>query len=116
MKIKQGDTVKVLIGQDKGKTAKVLKVLYSSKSKDKNKVIVEGLNLRYKHVRPKKSGEKGQRIMFPMFPFAMNISNVALVCPKCDKTTRVSYKVLATASETTREKRQRLCKKCQAVI
>ncbi len=113
MKIKHGDTVKVLIGQDKGKTAKVLKVLYSSKSKDKNKVIVEGLNLRYKHVRPKKSGEKGQRIMFP---FAMNISNVALVCPKCNKATRVSYKVLDKAPETTREKRQRLCKKCQAVI
>ena len=113
MKIKRNDTVKILIGKDKGKTGKVLKVLQSSKSKDKNKVVIEGLNLRYKHVRPKRSGEKGQRIMFP---FAINISNVALVCPKCNKPTRVSYKVLETAPETSREKRQRLCKKCNAVI
>ena len=113
MKIKRNDTVKILIGKDKGKTGKVLKVLKSTKSKNKDKVVVEGLNLRYKHIRPKRDGEKGQRIMFP---FALSISNAALVCPKCGKATRIGYKVLDKAPETSREKRQRICKKCGAVI
>ena len=113
MKIKKGDTVKILTGKDKGKTGKVLKVIISAKAKDKHKAVVEGLNLRYKHIRPRRAGEKGQRIMFP---FALNISNLALVCPKCDKATRVIYKVLAKAPETSREKRQRICKKCGVVI
>jgi large subunit ribosomal protein L24 len=113
MKIKKGDTVKILMGKDKGKTGKVLKIIVSAQGKDKSKAVVEGLNLRYKHIRPRQSGEKGQRIMFP---FALNISNLALVCPKCGKTTRVSYKVLDKAPETTRERRQRICKKCGAVI
>jgi large subunit ribosomal protein L24 len=113
MKIKKGDTVKILTGKDKGKTGKVLKVIVSAQAKDKHKAVVEGLNLRYKHIRPRRAGEKGQRIMFP---FALNISNLALVCPKCNKTTRVSYKVLEKASETSREKRQRICRKCGVII
>lgn len=113
MKIKRNDTVKILVGKDKGKTGKVLKVLHSAKGKDQDRVVVEGLNLKYKHVRPKRGGEKGQRIMFP---FAISLSNIALVCPKCNKPTRLGYKVLDKAPETTREKRQRICKKCQAVV
>lgn len=114
MKIKKNDTVKILTGKDKGKTGKVLKVIISPISKDKDKVVVEGLNLRYKHIRPKSSGgEKGQRIMFP---FALSASNVQLICSKCGKAARAGYKVLAKAPETSREKRQRICKKCKAII
>ena len=113
MKIKKNDTVKILSGKDKGKTGKVLKVLRSVKSSNQDQAVVEGLNLRYKHMKAKRQGEKGQRIMFP---FPINISNMALVCPKCDKPVRVSYKVLAKAPETSREKKQRICKKCGAVI
>lgn len=113
MKIKRNDTVKILVGKDKGKTGKVLKVLHSSKDKTMNRVVVEGLNLRYKHVRPKRGGEKGQRVMFP---FAVSLSNVALVCPKCNKPTRVGCKVIGKTLETTREKSQRICKKCNSVI
>ena len=113
MKIKRNDTVKLLIGKDKGKTGKVLKILLSSNSTEQNRVVVEGLNLRYKHIRAKREGEKGQRVMFP---FALNVSNIALVCPKCGKTTRVSYKVLAKKVETSREKKQRICKKCGSLI
>jgi len=91
----------------------VLKVLPSTISANKNRVVVEGLNLRYKHTRPRREGEKGQRILFP---FPIHVSDVALVCPKCGHTTRVSYRVLAKAPETSREKKQRVCKKCQAVI
>ncbi len=114
MKIKTNDTVKILVGKDKGKTGKVLKVLITHNSvNNKDRVIVEGLNLRYKHTRPRREGEKGQRILFP---FPIHVSNVALVCPKCGKTTRVAYKILAKTTETSREKKQRICKKCQAVI
>ena len=113
MHLKKNDTVKILSGKDKGKTGKILKILKSAQSKDRHMAVVEGLNLRYKHIRPKRTGEKGQRIMFP---FAINISNLSLVCPKCGKATRVGYKSFDQALETTKEKKQRICKKCQAVI
>lgn len=113
MKIKKGDTVKILTGKDKGKTSKVLRVIISTKSKDKNRLVVEGMNLRYKHIRPKRQGEKGQRIMFP---FALNISDISLVCPKCGKATRVGFKLYDKAPETTKEKKQRICRKCKAII
>jgi len=113
MKIKKNDTVKILSGKDKGKTGKVLKVLISTKSNNQHKVVVEGLNLRFKHTKAKREGEKGQRVMFP---FPLNISKVVLICPKCGEPVRVAYKILAQAPETSREKKQRICKKCQAVI
>jgi large subunit ribosomal protein L24 len=113
MKIKRHDTVKILSGKDKGKTGKVLKVLVAKQAGKQDRLVVEGLNLRYKHVRPKRDGEKGQRILFPA-PLA--VSKVALICPKCGKPTRVAYKVLSGKVETSREKKQRVCKKCQAVI
>lgn len=113
MKIRRHDTVKILNGKDKGKTGKVLKILVSSVSKDKNKLVVEGLNLRYKHTRARRAGEKGQRVMFP---FPIFLSQVALLCPKCGQATRVGMKVLDKTPETTREIRQRVCKKCSNVI
>ncbi|NCP17087.1 50S ribosomal protein L24 [Candidatus Kuenenbacteria bacterium CG_4_9_14_3_um_filter_39_14] len=113
MKFKKGDTLKILKGKDQGKTGKVLKVIISPQSKSKDKIIIEGINLRYKHIRPKRAGEKGQRIMFP---FALSVANAQLVCPKCGQPTRIGYQVLAKAPETTREKKQRVCKKCRAII
>lgn len=113
MKIKKNDTVKILTGKDKGKTGKVLRVFTNTKKGDPM-IAVEGINLRYKHLRPQKGGEKGQRVQFPA---PVNGSNLALVCPKCNKTTRVSYKILENKSdEITREKKQRVCKKCSATI
>ena len=85
MKIKKNDKVKVLAGKDKGKTGKVLSVLTA-----KNRVVVEGINLLNKNMRPKKQGEKGQRIQFPA-PF--NMSNVALIDPQSNKQARVGYKI-----------------------
>jgi len=108
MKFKKGDNVKILAGKDKGKSGKVLQILRSRK-----KLVVEGLNLKYKHARPKKSGEKGQRIMFPA---PIDSSNVILVCPKCGKPTRIGYKVSSKRTETSREKKQRVCKKCKNII
>jgi len=101
MKIKKGDVVKMLAGKDKDKTGKVLKVVL-----DGGKVVVEGLNLMKKHKRPRKEGEKGQRVEIPR---AVSVSNVKLVCPKCGKASRVGYKKSG-------EKKFRICKKCKAEI
>ena len=89
MKIKTGDNVKVLIGKDRGKTGKVSQVLKNNKN-DQNYVVVEGLNIRKKHLRPQRSGEKGQTIELS---FPVNASNVMLIDPSSKKPTRVGYKI-----------------------
>jgi len=107
MNIKKEDKVKVLTGKDKGKSGKVLQVLPA-----RGKVSVEGLNLLIKHMRPSKRGEKGQRIEFPAF---VDASNLAVLCPKCGKATRVAYKVAKDENSKT-SKKYRVCKKCQEAI
>jgi large subunit ribosomal protein L24 len=106
MKIKKNDKVKILSGKDRGKSGKVLQTMPK-----KNRVSVEGLNILIKHLRPSREGEKGQRVEFPAF---VNISNVALICPECDKPTRVGYKLIKKDNQ--KEKKYRFCKKCQAII
>ncbi|MFH1427983.1 MAG: 50S ribosomal protein L24 [Patescibacteria group bacterium] len=114
MKIKKGDKVKILAGKDKGKTGKVLQIFPS-----RNRVSVEGLNLLIKHMRPRKQGEKGQRIEFPA---PMAIANLMLVCPSCNKPARVGYKYLEISSATgvnaVKKKKQkvRVCRKCKQVV
>src|SRR3990167_1797140 len=109
MKIKKGDKVKILAGKDKGKTGKVLQIFPSL-----NRVSIEGLNLLIKHMRPRKHGEKGQRIEFPA---PLDLSNVMLVCKSCDKPTRVSYKYIEVMQNDIKEKKKvRVCKKCKQVI
>ena len=105
MNIKKNDTIKMLAGKDKGKTGKVLQVMPSE-----GKVSIEGLNLLIKHLRPQRQGEKGQRIEFPAF---IDASNVALVCPKCSKTTRIQHKMSEVNGKA---KKYRSCQKCKEVI
>lgn len=102
MKIKKGDKVKIIAGKDGGKEGKILQVL-----PQREKIVVEGLNLVVKHMRPRRAGEKGQRIQFPA---PLQISNALLICPKCNKPTRVGYKILEN------KKKVRMCKKCKEVI
>ena len=111
MNIKHNDTVKIITGKDKGKTGKVLKVMPSTSTKEA-RVVVEGLNLRYKHVRPKNEREKGQRIMFP---YPLKASNTMLVCPKCNKAGRVAHKKAAIEGKTKHAK-QRICRHCGVVL
>lgn len=108
MKIKTGDKVKILAGKDQGKTGKVLQVLPTL-----DKVSVEGVNILFKHMRPRKQGEKGQKIQFPS---PVDISNVKLVCPKCSKDTRVGYTYLKASDSKMKKKKVRICKKCKEVI
>ena len=102
MKIKTGDQVKIIQGKDKGKKGKVIQTM----PKD-NKIVVEGVNLFIKHVKPKKEREKGQRVEFPA---AMDVSKVMLVCPRCGKQARVGYKILEN------KKKVRICGKCKDVV
>lgn len=84
MKIKKGDNVIVISGKDKGKTGKVEKAY----PKD-NAVLILGVNMRKKHERAKKSGQKGQ-VVQKAYP--TNISNVMIIDPKTNKPTRVGKK------------------------
>lgn len=108
MKIKKNDKVLIIAGKDNGKTGKVLQVF-----EEKSRVSVEGLNLLVKHLRPRKEGEKGQRIEFPA---PLNASNLQLVCPKCDKATRVGHEIIKATGDMKKNKKVRVCKKCKQVI
>jgi len=105
MKIKKGDTVLILKGKDKGKTGKVERVLPK-----KNKLIVEGLNLLKKHVKPSKKYPKGGIITISA-PLA--VGNVMVVCPSCSKPSRVGYKFREISGK---KKKIRICKRCQAPL
>ena len=109
MRIKKGDKVKILIGKDQGKIGKILQVF-----RERNKASIEGLNLLIKHMRPRKKGEKGQRIEFPA---PIELSNLMLICTKCGRPTRVISKYLEVIKSEKKVKiKVRVCKKCQQVI
>jgi large subunit ribosomal protein L24 len=101
IKIKKGDEVIMLNGKDKGKKGKVLKIIKKS-----NRVIVEGLNLVKKNLKPKKQGEKGEIISMPR---SVNISNVAIFCSRCNKGVRVGFRLSG-------DQKMRICRKCQETI
>jgi len=100
MNIKTGDTVVLLTGDDnyKGKTGKVLEV-----SPKEQKVIVEGINMVSKHVKPRKAGDPSGIIQAESAVYACKVQ---LVCPKCKKPTRIGHKIYADG------KKDRVCKKC----
>lgn len=101
MKILKGDKVKILIGKDKGREGEVIKCFPK-----KSTVVVQGLNMFKKHVKP--SQNHPGSIVEKERPF--HISKVILICPECKKTTRVGYKIDKSGAK------YRICKKCQAVI
>ncbi len=102
LKIKKGDLITVIKGKDNNKTGKILKVFPET-----GRILVEGINLYKKNVKPKKQGEKGQIISVPR---SINISNVQLVCPSCGIKTRVGYII------SEKKEKNRICRKCKASI
>ena len=97
MRIKKGDTVQVLSGNDKGKTGEVLEVIPKSE-----KIIVKGVNIRKKHVKPRKQGEEGGIIPVEC---AIHSAKVNVVCPKCNKPSRIGYEIV-------KDEKVRVCKRC----
>ncbi len=102
--VKTGDTVVLLTGdeKDRGKKGKVLAV-----SPKEGKVIVEGINVVKKHVKPRKAGDPSGIIETESAIYA---SKVQVVCPKCGKATRVGHKIDENGNKT------RVCKKCGAEL
>lgn len=100
MKIKKGDTVKILLGKDRGKEGKVEFVVGK-----KQRVFVGGANLYKRHVKKQGTLEGG----IIDIPKSLNISNVVLICPDCKKTTRVAFKLVGS-------EKVRVCKKCKKEI
>lgn len=104
MRIKKGDTVEVISGRDEGMRGEVIRVLPKE-----DRLVVQGVNLRKKHQRQVQAGGRTMNPGIIQFEAPVHVSNVMLVCPKCDKPTRVGV-----SRET--GKAQRVCKNCQAII
>lgn len=102
MKIIRDDKVKIIAGNNKGKTGKVLKVIA-----DKNKLIIEGVNLVKKHQKPNQTNQQGG-IIEKEAP--VNASNVMLVCSNCEKAVRISKR------RTEDGKAERICKSCNKAV
>jgi large subunit ribosomal protein L24 len=105
MLIRKDDQVEVIAGDDKGTTsdrriAKVLKALPT-----RNKVLVEGVNRVYKHMKPSQKNPQGGRLSKEM---PIDVSNVLLFCPKCNRGVRVGSRITADGQK------ERCCKKCGA--
>ncbi len=97
MKIRKNDQVLIISGKDKGRKGKVIEVFPKQ-----GRIVIEGINLRKKHMKPKKSGEKGQIVETPA---PLNVSDVKVICSKCGKAVRTGYKLKG-------KKKYRICKKC----
>ena len=101
--IRRNDTVIVVTGKDNGKKGRVLKVL-----PEKNRLIVEGINLIKRHTRP--NPQKNIKGGIVEREASLHASNVQLVCPECNKMTRIGRKVLNDGRKV------RICRKCDGVV
>jgi len=101
MKIKKGDTVKIISGKDKGKTGKVARALPGIE-----KIVVEGVNIRKRRSKPRKQGQKGQVLEVAL---PIHVSNAIFSCPSCGKVARLG-------SKTDGRKKNRICVKCKAQV
>lgn len=100
LKLKVGDTVKVMAGKDKGRDGKIEKVLPS-----KSKIVVTGVNLYKKHLK----GIQGQKGGIYDIPRPIDVSKVMIVCPNCKKTAKIGLKIEG-------KDKIRVCKKCNKNI
>jgi large subunit ribosomal protein L24 len=107
IEIKREDTVKVLSGRDKGKTGRVLQV-----NRETGKVLVEHVMMIKRHTRPNPAKQIKGGVAEREAP--INASNVMVVCPSCNKPTRIGHHVDVVAGGKTR--RTRVCRKCNATL
>lgn len=96
--VKRGDTVVVISGKDEGKKGEILRVIPKT-----NRVIVKGVNMITKHVKPNMANRQGGMIHQEG---SINASNVMLYCTRCNKPTRIEHKILEDGSKV------RVCKHC----
>ncbi len=101
MKVKLNDKILVISGKDKGKNGRVSRIITKH-----NRIVVEKVNMRTKHVKKTTAGP-GEKIHFEA---PINASNVVIMCPSCSKPTRAGYKLAANG------KKERICKKCKQTL
>jgi large subunit ribosomal protein L24 len=101
--IRRNDTVIVTTGKDSGKRGRVLKVL-----PEKNRVVVEGVNIIKRHTRP--NPQRNIKGGIVEREASLHASNVQLVCPECQAMTRVGHRVLNDGRKI------RICRKCEGVV
>ncbi len=103
-RIKKGDTVEVIAGDDLGARGEVVRLMLKE-----NRVVVAGVNIAIKHQDPQRAGRaqvQGGRVQFEA---PLNLSNVMLVCPHCNQASRVGFQVVDGA-------KTRVCRKCGEAI
>jgi len=103
-RIRKGDTVEVISGDDRGVRGEVVRVLPKE-----NRVVVSGVNVMIRHQSAQRAGRsqvQGGRVQFEA---PIHLSNVMLVCPSCDRATRVGYRKVDG-------RKVRVCRKCGEVI
>ncbi|MGB8656165.1 MAG: 50S ribosomal protein L24 [Candidatus Zixiibacteriota bacterium] len=107
MRLKKGDTVVVIAGDDSGKTGKVLKVF-----PDKNRAIVEGVNFIKRHTRQTQRAQKGGIVEKEG---TIHVSNLRFFCPRCSTPSKTTRRTLEPegGAET---RRVRICKRCGEII
>jgi large subunit ribosomal protein L24 len=101
MKFKKGDSVKIVIGKDKGKTAKIEKILPKA-----NKVLVTGVNQYKRHLKARAQGQSSEIVTITK---PMSSQNVALICPHCKLQTRIGFSIV-------KNDKIRVCRKCEKKI
>jgi len=101
MHIRKGDLVEVITGEERGRQGKVLRL-----TKDGKRVVVDRINFVKRHKRMQRQGRPGGIVDIPA---PLDVSNVALMCPKCGKKTKVRR-------EEHEGKRKRVCTLCDEVI
>jgi large subunit ribosomal protein L24 len=101
MKIKKGDTVKIMTGKDKGREG-VIERVYTAQSK----ILITGANLYKKHVKKNEKMPQGGVVELPR---PLDGSKVMFMCPKCKKPSRLGYKI-------EKDKKVRVCKNCDAKV
>lgn len=101
MKLKKGDNVKVIKGKDKGKTGKLDKVLPK-----KDQVLISNVNQYKRHLKSRSQGQPSEVVTLTK---PLPSQNVILICPKCNKPTRIGYKI-------EKNNKVRVCKKCNSEI
>lgn len=99
-KLKKGDKVQILLGKDRKKSGSIERVLVKA-----GRVYVSGVNLFKRHVK----GQQGVEGGIIEIPKSMDISDVALICPNCNKPTRVGFKIEGKT-------KVRICRKCKKEI
>ena len=107
MHVHKNDNVLVISGNASGKTGKVLKVF-----RDDNRVIVEGVNIIKRHSRPSQKNPQGGIVQKEA---PVHASNVMVVCPKCNKPTRIGHKEV-TDTVSGKARRMRVCHKCEEMF